>query len=219
MIGHFRSEHSTPPTTMKQQYRWLAVILMAQCASPLDIISRRHMIASSTIVGVSSGPWGSKAWAAGNSPREAVLQAATRIPGYGQPDIFLPSYFEGKWNCERELVSVSQDLPDPSTSSYFEDAQFFLEKPLTYRVRFITYDGKIVADRSYNELNLEKASFVKAEELGRKTARTATEASWDPANANIITTKFSDGFVRESKVPPTLSSSRWSGSLSHIFLL
>lgn len=40
------------------------------------------------------------------------------MPGYGQPDVFYPSFFEGEWKMTREAIGLSapqgEDKADPN---------------------------------------------------------------------------------------------------------
>lgn len=116
----------------------------------------------------------------GSELRENVAQVASKLPGYGQPDVFYPASFLGSWQCGRELVSVEDISEDAAggaqeasndesaavraagwegstlVSAALKDARALLNQPLSYRVRFIENNGHVVADRAFNELNKAK---------------------------------------------------------------
>ena len=123
----------------------------------------------------------------GSELRENVAQVASKLPGYGQPDVFYPASFLGSWQCGRELVSVeeisttAEGIPgnlkearngesaavraagsEGSTlvSAALQDAKALLNQPLSYRVRFIENNGHVVADRAFNELNKAKVNSL-----------------------------------------------------------
>jgi len=127
------------------------------------------------------------AWAGGAELRESLAQAAAQLPGYGQPDLYFPATFLGSWQCGRELVAMeesaapaAEDLmgglkgvgdgrssavraagPDGGAlvGAAQQDAKVLLHQPLSYRVRFIEANGRVVADRAFNELNKAKVRF------------------------------------------------------------
>jgi coenzyme F420-reducing hydrogenase beta subunit len=116
---------------------------------------------------------------------EAIRRGAAKIPGYGQTDVFYPKSFEGTWKATREV-----EFNGRSDSTL----------RLTYLVRFIRSieDSAVVADRGFNQVELEKSivSTVKGESAG--TAVLTFE--WTQSNPNDLRIVMSDGTKKEIKV-------------------
>jgi len=136
---------------------------------------------------------------AAQTQTEAIRNAASKLPGYGSPDIFYPSSFVGKWKTTR-VISVSDD---PILS------QFSLPLTVEYTMRFVSVDGdnngqdaqRIVADRQYNEMSYYNAirSIV---ESGERQSRLPSirNVQWSAFNPNVCTTYYDDGSSKEVKV-------------------
>lgn len=145
-------------------------------------INRRQVVAVGTgfLVWGSTHPHESTA-AAPVSPAEAVRRSASSIPGYGSSDVFYPRSFVGSWNAVREL------LPTGLT--------------LEYPVRFLSSieDNAVVADRGWNQANLEKA-ICKLSLKGSESEATLPSYSWSETNPNDLRITFADGNKKEVKV-------------------
>ena len=132
--------------------------------------------------------------------REGIANLAGNIPGYGSPDVFYPSYFEGAWLCERTVVGITPaDIitDDPLVEAASEEAKALSGVPVKYRARFYFNRGYIILDRSFTSLNLEKA---KKDALNSPGKRRPTDSTWEPETPNILTLSFDDGTIREVKV-------------------
>jgi hypothetical protein len=146
-------------------------------------VARRQVLAAGTASVLGSGsicPSESIAAAPAN-PAEAVRRSAANIPGYGQTDVFYPETFSGSWSVSREI------LPSGVT----------LEYPIRF-LRSIEEDS-VVADRGWNQANLERA----IRQISRKESE--SEASlpsyqWTETNPNDLRIKFADGKTKEIKV-------------------
>ena len=158
-------------------------------------------IAASTILPISAMNVGIDNALASQTAGEAVRRSAANIPGYGQPDIYFPSSFIGKWSASRVIVASD----DPLIS------QLLLPATINYDVRFITVDGdtksdgnqKIIADRQFNEASFYNA--IRAELTGKDGANSSTTPSlqsitWSPFNPNVCTSNYSNGSLKEIKV-------------------
>lgn len=120
------------------------------------------------------------------NPVEAVRRSAANIPGYGQTDVFYPPSFAGNWKAVREIL--------PTTGSG-NGATLKLEYP----VRFIKSieDDAVVADRGWNQANLEKA----IKQLSAKGESAAVPTyHWIETNPNDLRMTFSDGSKKEIKL-------------------
>jgi hypothetical protein len=139
------------------------------------------------------------------------------MPGYGQPDIFYPAYFQGSWRLTRTLVGYTVADDATNGGSGAEDAATVRRlvakanalqgTPLRYRVRFfMNGKGNVVADRAFNQLSFEKARAAALLGGGGggggsgDTESEPTEIRWDPDSPNILTVSFASGLLREIKV-------------------
>ncbi len=141
---------------------------------------------------------------------EAVRRSAANIPGYGQPDVFYPSSFAGKWRATRVIVS-SDDV-------IFDKLSIPMPLTLFYDVRFITADGdgnnsnakegeKVIADRQFNEASYYNAlkAAIEAQQQSQSATSTSTlptiqTVSWSQFNPNVCTINYSDSSTKEIKV-------------------
>jgi hypothetical protein len=128
---------------------------------------------------------------------EAVRRSAANLPGYGQPDIYYPSSFIGKWKATRTIIASD----DPALRS------FNLPLTISYDLRFITVDGdsngssnsngKVIADRAFNE-----ASYYNAIRALLEVQMPASiqSVNWSPFNPNVLNTIYNNGSSKEIKV-------------------
>ena len=139
---------------------------------------------------------------------EAVRRSAANIPGYGKQDVFYPELFAGNWKMTRE-VEFNNNNNNPSSSSSSSVLR------LMYPIRFIRSieDDAVVADRGYNQAELETA-LVRTVQRGRKddgeessSSTTAPSTNspkisyeWVQSNPNDLRLVLSDGTKKEIKV-------------------
>ena len=137
---------------------------------------------------------------------EAVRRSAANIPGYGKQDVFYPELFAGNWKMTREVEFNNNNPSSSSSSSVLR---------LMYPIRFIRSieDDAVVADRGYNQAELETA-LVRTVQRGRKDdgeeSSSSTTASstnspkisyeWVQSNPNDLRLVLSDGTKKEIKV-------------------
>ena len=119
---------------------------------------------------------------------EAIRRGAANIPGYGSSDVFYPKSFEGSWKMTRDV-----EFPSASASS-----SSVLR--LTYPVRFIQSieDDAVVADRGYNQAELEAALARRVNSDSSSPAVLSYE--WAANNPNVVNVALSDGTKKEIKV-------------------
>ena len=137
---------------------------------------------------------------------EAVRRSAANIPGYGKQDVFYPALFAGNWKMTREVEFNNNNNPSSSSSSSV--------LRLMYPIRFIRSieDDAVVADRGYNQAELETA-LVRTVQRGRKedgeesSSTTASSTNspkisyeWVQSNPNDLRLVLSDGTKKEIKV-------------------
>ena len=139
---------------------------------------------------------------------EAVRRSAANIPGYGKQDVFYPELFAGNWKMTREVEFNNNNNNNPSSSSSSSVLR------LMYPIRFIRSieDDAVVADRGYNQAELETA-LVRTVQRGRKeddeesSSTTASSTNspkisyeWVQSNPNDLRLVLSDGTKKEIKV-------------------
>jgi hypothetical protein len=140
---------------------------------------------------------------------EAVRRSAANLPGYGQPDIYYPSSFIGKWKATRTIISSD----DPALLS-------FLPLTISYDLRFITVDGdsngssnsngKVIADRAFNEasyynairalLEVQQPQLQLQSQLQIQIPASIQSVNWSPFNPNVLSTIYNNGSSKEIKV-------------------
>lgn len=134
-------------------------------------------------------------------PGEAIRRGAANIPGYGQSDVYYPESFAGSWKMTRDVEFPSSSSASPLNSNAPPPVL-----RLTYPVRFLQSieDGAVVADRGYNQAELEAA-------LAQRQRRSASEPSsslppavqsydWAANNPNVLRVALTDGTRKEIKV-------------------
>lgn len=170
-------------------------------ASPARDSTRRALADRSACTLLALAAWQRPRPAAAALDVETIRQAASAIPGYGQPDVYYPSVFRGRWRAERQVFDVrdSQDAGGaavrdsqgaggaamPGLAAVAADARRLAAAgaSIRYDVRFIEREAPeravIVADRAFNAEALAMAARA------RDTARPI--ADWSPRNPNILT--------------------------------
>jgi hypothetical protein len=139
---------------------------------------------------------------------EAVRRSAAYLPGYGQPDIYYPSSFIGKWKATRTIIASD----DPALLS------FNLPLTISYDLRFITVDGdsngssnsngKVIADRAFNEASYYNAIRALLEvrppqlqlQSQLQISASIQSVNWSPFNPNVLNTIYNNGSSKEIKV-------------------
>jgi len=129
---------------------------------------------------------------------EAIRRGAANIPGYGSSDVFYPESFGGSWKVTRDVqfpsaASASSDAPPPTLR-------------LTYPMRFIRSieDDAVVADRGYNQAELEAALARRGSGASPESTASSPPAvlsyDWAPNNPNVVRVALADGTRKEIKV-------------------
>ena len=144
---------------------------------------------------------------AAQTTAEAIRRTAAVLPGYGQPDVYFPTSYLGRWRAKKTIV-VS-DNP-------YLNANGLLPVTLTYEMRFISVDGdskeeaenavggKVVTDRAFNEQSYYKAlrNVVMESSNGgsSKVPPALRSVIWVPTNPNVLSSTYDDGTAQEIKV-------------------
>jgi len=114
---------------------------------------------------------------------EAVRRGASRLPGYGPTDVFYPASWQGTWKMRRQVSygGTGGDSPEKTIQ-------------LDYAVRFVPsiQDGAVVADRGWNQANLEAAL--------RQDATAVRSYTWTETNPNDLFLVLRDGTTKAIKV-------------------
>ena len=142
---------------------------------------------------------------AAQTTAEAIRRTAAVLPGYGQPDVYFPTSYLGRWRAKKTIVV--------SDNPYLDG---LLPVTLTYEMRFISVDGdskeeaenavggKVVADRAFNEQSYYEALrnvVVESSNGGsRKVPPALRSAIWVPTNPNVLSSTYDDGTSQEIKV-------------------
>lgn len=117
---------------------------------------------------------------------ETVRQAAAVIPGYGAPDLYFPEHFRGRWRAERRVYAVETplELKTPGLAAVASEArQLSSSEPISYDVRFLAREGRVIADRAFNAESLAAAG--RASTAPGSASR--LQADWSPSNPNVLT--------------------------------
>lgn len=114
---------------------------------------------------------------------EAIRRGAANIPGYGATDVFFPESFGGSWKATREV-----EFPSGTRIQ------------LNYPVRFLRSieDDAVVADRGYNQAELEAALVQQTAAAGGEKIVQSYE--WLVNNPNVLRVALSNGTKKEIKV-------------------
>jgi hypothetical protein len=128
------------------------------------------------------------------NPGEAIRRSAANIPGFGQSDVFYPPFFLGNWRAKRTILSIT-------TRKDGNEGDLTLE----YSVRFLPSieDNAVVADRGWNQANLEMAIqslSAQKSEASPSESSLAPSYQWTETNPNDLRLTFADGSRKEIKV-------------------
>jgi len=135
-------------------------------------VTRRHILGTTPLVPML--PSIAKA-ASPVDAGEAVRRSAANLPGYGPTDVFYPVDWKGLWTMRRELISDNTLV-------------------LNYTVRFLPsiQDSAVVADRGFNQVNLETSLRGKEDAV--------QSCTWSETNPNDLRMILADGSRKEIKV-------------------
>lgn len=122
--------------------------------------------------------------------KETVARAASKVPSYGQPDIYYPTQWQGEWDTRISLSALlpgeNKDYRQCSLFKRFEDMISSSSTPvISCRRVYGEYNGNIVLDRSLSSTNFARALFD-----DKSIAR------WDPGDPNILTIARTTGQVK-----------------------
>lgn len=106
---------------------------------------------------------------------EAIRRGSAHIPGFGSPDVYYPMAFRGSWTMHRQMLSGDKAMD------------------LIYLVRFLPSieEGAVVADRGFNQANLEAAM---------RDGDAIRSVRWTETNPNDLRMTLPDGSLKEIKV-------------------
>jgi hypothetical protein len=115
---------------------------------------------------------------------EAVRRSAANLPGYGPTDVFYPASWQGVWKMQRESVALE--------STTTTGAAVPEKSVLVYSVRFLpsVQDNAVIADRGFNQANLEAAL----------NGLSTQSVVWTASNPNDLQLALADGTHKDIKV-------------------
>ena len=162
----------TRPSTTRREIICVATAFSAAASVPYSIIAPKPAIAAAPL-----------------DAGEAIRRGAANLPGYGSSDVFYPESFAGSWK-------VTRDVEFPSSASPSSPPVVLR---LTYPVRFIRSieDDAVVADRGYNQAELEAALAGRG---SSSSPNTVLSYEWIANNPNVVRISLADGTKKEIKV-------------------
>jgi len=174
---------------------------------PTNVNNRRQVILSTMCKTVSLLTLLPNNSNAAQTANEAIRKSASKLPGYGPPDIYFPPSLLGRWRVTRTILS---DDDDPLLS------RLSFPLNLVYDIRFIPVDGEsednptaVVQDRKFNEESYYNAKRLKIESFGLDKDKGQGElynipqirtTDWNASNPNVLTISYVDGSNLEIKV-------------------
>ena len=158
----------------------------------------------------------------GPSARKLLSETASKIPGYGESDIYYPPFFLGDWEVTKEFADFTIDTSAVSQSDLENSAiiREEIEKAekekgvrISSLVRFIrSSDGnRVIADRGRNEAEFLRSYYKTLSSIGRSTVDSLNspkdsiyddiiQSQWDSSNPNILTITLPNNVLKELKV-------------------
>eukprot|EP01041_Mallomonas_annulata_P012461 gene12461-26211_t len=106
--------------------------------------------------------------------REQIADTASFLPGFGLPDVYYPSNWEGYWAVNRTITEVIVTQPSLSFVINMKQSQE-QNNPLIYDEHFVQYKDHIVSDRAYGLTNYYRTLLSDSNIL----------CNWDISNPNI----------------------------------
>lgn len=187
-LSHKPSSRYQPTTTSQQ---CISNHVLAIDCSPIRLsVTRREILgatAASVFPSILISPQAASA-AAPLDAGEAIRRGAANLPGYGSSDVFYPKSFAGSWKMTRDVEFPSSGSSSPPATLR-----------LTYPVRFIQSieDDAVVADRGYNQAELEAAL---AKRSNPSSPASVLSYEWVANNPNVVKVALADGTKKEIKV-------------------
>lgn len=123
---------------------------------------------------------------------------ASKIPGFGQPDVYYPHFFEGDWLVSRELYAVQTEDGEADIAGHAMLSKRALASMRerigireSFHAHFVEHRGKVIEDRLFN---------TRAENAWRGNG---VDVLWDRDNPNVMSVSWGGGsgtVIREVKV-------------------
>jgi len=175
------------------QVEGLTLSSRLQFTTPFETVSRhreestirREILGTLVAIPIFASPAPATAASSPLDAGEAIRRAAANVPGYGQTDVFFPTSLTGNWNMIREVDFGNGRDP-------FR---------LSYAFRFIPSieDDAVVADRGFNQAQLEKA--ISQTLMGKdESSSNVRSYEWVQTNPNDLRLILADGKRKEIKV-------------------
>jgi hypothetical protein len=118
---------------------------------------REQLIASIQAFSVAGGAavlLPSRSWAVEATLREQIAENAAKIPGFGQPDVFYPSSWVGKWSVTQTYSVITEkeaSLKFIGMLNRSLTAMAGAGLTTSFFRNYVEYNGKTVLDRSFTE--------------------------------------------------------------------
>lgn len=173
-------DDTTTKRSSTQERLSLGIDLPRQSTTRRELLTTSGATTAAAITAISVQP----SWAAAPlDAGEAIRRGASNIPGYGATDVFFPESFGGSWKATREV-----EFPSGTRIQ------------LNYPVRFLRSieDDAVVADRGYNQAELEAALVQQTAGAGGEKIVQSYE--WMVNNPNVLRVALSNGTKKEIKV-------------------
>jgi hypothetical protein len=124
-----------------------------------------------------------------NDLREAISSAASKVPGYGESDVFYPNSWLGSWRTTSTITDItySRDVPTPHFMEGLRVGDQF-----SYFTSYIPYKDRVVRDRTRRS-HLSEYSPMQS------------IIFWEPGNPNSLEIRFEDRSVRFIRDRPFFS--------------
>eukprot|EP00561_Arcocellulus_cornucervis_P013815 CAMPEP_0185800846 /NCGR_PEP_ID=MMETSP1322-20130828/1102_1 /TAXON_ID=265543 /ORGANISM="Minutocellus polymorphus, Strain RCC2270" /LENGTH=287 /DNA_ID=CAMNT_0028496507 /DNA_START=22 /DNA_END=881 /DNA_ORIENTATION=+ len=182
-----------------------------------DVLNEAVAVPAAAAAAVVTTFGGAPPATAAQTTAEAIRRTAGGIPGYGQPDVYFPTSYLGRWRAKKTIVV--------SDNPYLDG---LLPVTLNYEMRFISVDGdskeeaenavggKVVADRAFNEQSYYKAlrNVVMESSNGgsSKVPPALRSVIWVPTNPNVLSSTYDDGTTQEIKVTKRAATLQQDGA-------
>lgn len=115
--------------------------------------------------------------------RESIASAASILPGMGQPDIYYPESFAGRWSTNRNITQIDGSKEAPSLA-IFSSSMNPGRTPATYETVFKEYNSRVILDRRKTCLS---------EALAYSGDGINAIAEWQESNPNILKLVYNTG--------------------------
>jgi len=116
--------------------------------------------------------------------KQSVADVAQYIPGFGESNVYYPRKWLGFWHVRKNITEVT--ILSPSLSQVPILRQYLTEgNPIEYDQHYVTFDDKVVLDRSYSLTSYYRILFNNNNIITK----------WTPSDPNVIFLSDGAGLV------------------------